>query len=99
MTSSCFRVFLSHMRRIIVFVLCGFLMSTGGARAADAMNAVAERYAHLVLALGQHDPDYVDAFYGPPEWKTQAEMEKKSLDAIGAEAGELMQTLRVERKA
>ena len=53
------------------------------------MNAVAERYAHLVLALGQHDPDYVDAFYGPAEWKTQAEKEKKSLDAIGAEAAEL----------
>jgi hypothetical protein len=42
------------------------------ARAADDMDAVAERYAHLVLALGQHDPDYVDAFYGPTEWKTQA---------------------------
>ena len=40
-------------------------------------------------ALGQHDPDYVDAFYGPAEWKTQAEKEKKSLDAIGAEAAEL----------
>ena len=50
-------------------------------------------YAHLVLALGQHDPDYVDAFYGPPEWKTQAEKEKKSLDAIGAEAAELSATL------
>jgi hypothetical protein len=46
------------------------------------MNAVAEQYAHLVLALGQYDPDYVDAFYGPPEWKTQAKKEKKSLDAI-----------------
>ena len=57
------------------------------------MNAVAERYAHLVLALGQHDPDYVDAFYGPAEWKTQAEKEKKSLDAIGAEAAELIATL------
>jgi len=57
------------------------------------MNAVAEQYAHLVLALGQHDPDYVDAFYGPAEWKTQAEKEKKSLDAIGAEAAELTATL------
>jgi hypothetical protein len=46
-----------------------------------------------VLALGQHDPDYVDAFYGPTEWKTQAEKEKKSLDAIGAEAAELSATL------
>ena len=82
------------MRRIFVFVLCGFLMSSGGAQAADAMNAVAERYAHLVLALGQHDPDYVDAFYGPAEWKAQAEKEKKSLDAIGAEAAQLSATLR-----
>jgi hypothetical protein len=81
------------MRRILVFVICGFLMSSGGAQAEDAMNAVAERYAHLVLALGQHDPDYVDAFYGPPEWKTKAEKEKKSLDAIGAEAAELIATL------
>src|SRR5437773_12551631 len=82
------------MRRIFVFVLCGFLMSSGGAQAAtDALNAVAERYAHLVLALGQHDPDYVDAFYGPAEWKTQAEKKKKSLDAIGAEAAELIAAL------
>src|SRR5437879_3800281 len=81
------------MRRIFVFVLCGFLMSSGGAQAADDMNAVSERYAHLVLALGQHDPDYVDAFYGPPEWKTQAEKEKKSMYAIGAEAAELIATM------
>lgn len=57
------------------------------------MNAVAERYVHLVLALGQHDPDYVDAFYGPAEWKTEAEKEKKLPDAIGAEAAELSATL------
>jgi hypothetical protein len=68
-------------------------MSSGAAQAADAMNAVAEPYAHLVLALGQHDPDYVDAFYGPAAWKTQAEKEKKSLDTIGAEAAELSATL------
>ena len=63
----------SMHRTLFAFVLCALLMSSGGARAADDMNAVAERYAHLVLALGQHDPDYVDAFYGPAEWKTQAE--------------------------
>jgi hypothetical protein len=57
------------------------------------MDAVAERYVHLVLALGQHDPDYVDAFYGPAEWKAQAQKEKKSLDAIGTEAAELSATL------
>jgi hypothetical protein len=57
------------------------------------MNDVAERYVRLVLALGQHDPDYVDAFYGPADWKTEAEQQKKSLEAIGAEAAKLSVTL------
>jgi hypothetical protein len=89
------------MRRVLfLFVLSSLVSVSGNAHAtADDMNPLAERYAHLVLALGQHDPDYVDAFYGPAEWKTQAEKEKKSLDAIGAEAAELMQKLRVERTA
>jgi len=38
-------------------------------------------------------------FTGPAEWKTQAEKEKKSLDAIGAEAAELMKKLMVDRTA
>ena len=53
------------------------------------LNALAERYVHLVLAMGQHDKDYVDAFYGPAEWKTAAEKEKKPLDAIREEAMQL----------
>src|SRR5919197_4746455 len=83
------------MRRLFsVFVLSVLLLSNTDAQApTNGMNAVAERYVHLVLALGQHDPDYVDAFYGPAEWKTQAEKDKKSLDAIGAEAGELLAEL------
>jgi hypothetical protein len=80
----------SSMRRIFVFVLCGFLVSSASVLAADDMDAVAERYAHVVLSVGQHDPDYVDAFYGPAEWKTQAAKEKKSLDEIGAEAEKLV---------
>jgi hypothetical protein len=86
------------LEKLSLFVLCGLVAVSGSARAAgDPMNTVAERYVHLVLALGQHDPDYVDAFYGPPEWKTQAEKEKKSLDAIGAAAQELSATLNRNR--
>jgi len=85
--------------RQILFLFCGLIVSNAEARAADPMNAVAEKYVHLVLALGQHDQDYVDAFYGPAEWKTQAEAQKQSLDAIAAEAATLLQQLRVERTA
>src|SRR5262245_10174774 len=77
------------MQRAILCVFFGLIASSVCARADDPMNVIAEKYVHLVLALGQHDPDYVDAFYGPAEWKTQAEKEKQSLDAIGAESKEL----------
>src|ERR1043166_5991828 len=87
------------MRPILFLILYGLIASSGGARAADAMNAIAERYAHLVLALGQHDPDYVDAFYGPAEWKTRAEKEKKSLDQISAEGEALIAELKVKGEA
>ena len=70
------------MRRLL---LLGLIVLTTTTRAADSIDAVAQRYAHLVLALGQHDPDYVDAFYVEG---AQTEKEKKSLDAIGAEAAE-----------
>ena len=43
----------------------------------------------LVLALGQHDADYVDAYYGPPEWRKEAETRKLPLAEIDSEAAAL----------
>jgi len=51
--------------------------------AAEPMNRIAESYVRLVLAIGQHDPDYVDAYYGPPEWRQAAESDSLPLDSIG----------------
>ncbi|MCU7494122.1 MAG: hypothetical protein HF314_07510 [Ignavibacteria bacterium] len=33
------------------------------------MNRIAETYVRLVLNVGQYDDGYVDAYYGPREWK------------------------------
>src|SRR5438093_1440034 len=55
---------------------------------ATSLNKIAEAYVKLVLALGQHDPDYVDAYYGPPEWKQQLQG-KKPLDSLALEANRL----------
>jgi hypothetical protein len=57
------------------------------------MNAVAERYVKLVLAVGQHDPAYVDAYYGPPEWKAEADTAKRPLTEIDADAAEQLEVL------
>jgi len=37
------------------------------------MDSIAERYVKLVLKVGVYDPDYVDAYYGPEEWKPSGE--------------------------
>jgi hypothetical protein len=56
---------------------------------ADPLRAIAERYVKLVLAVGQHDADYVDAFYGPAEWRTEAASARLGLPAIDAQAAAL----------
>ncbi len=69
-------------------VLCATLLGLAVVHAAEneTMNALAERYVKLVLALGQHDADYVDAYYGPPEWKKEAEQAKRPLAQINRDA-------------
>ena len=62
----------------------------GQAQSDTDMNDLAERYVKLVLAMGQHDSDYVDAYYGPEEWCAEAEGRQMTLDQIGAEAGVLV---------
>jgi hypothetical protein len=57
------------------------------------MNGIAESYVKLVLAVGQHDTDYVDAYYGPPEWRTDAETRKRPLAEIRTEAESLIASL------
>lgn len=37
------------------------------------MNSIAEGYVKLVLEVGKYDPMYVDAYYGPKEWKPKEE--------------------------
>ncbi len=59
-----------------------------------ALSPLAERYIVLVLSVGKHDPDYVDAFYGPPELKAEAERRALGLPEILGEAQELLNQLR-----
>jgi hypothetical protein len=79
----------SHGAWIAVAVAAGI----GGATRGDTnqMQGLAEQYVKLVLAVGQHDADYVDAFYGPPEWRAAAV--KRPLTEIDAEAAGVLARL------
>jgi hypothetical protein len=63
-------------------------------RSASSLNSVAESYVKTVLALGAHDADYVDAYYGPAEWRAEVGRTKASLPAIRAKADALLDQLR-----
>lgn len=46
------------------------------------MNSIAEQYVKLILAIGQHDADYVDAYYGPKKWQDETSKNKKPLTIL-----------------
>ena len=62
------------------------------------VDRIAEDYVKLVLAVGQHDADYVDAFYGPAEWKKAAEGSKTPLAQLKTRASALIAALEKERQ-
>lgn len=50
------------------------------------MNDAAERYVKLVLAMGEHDADYVDAYYGPAAWREEVRTTRPTLPFVRAAA-------------
>jgi len=81
---------LNLARLVAVVLLAAVAVAAQPVRLPLPMNTIAERYVKLVLAVGQHDADYVDAFYGPAEWKAEAERRKVPLPEIDASAGRLI---------
>lgn len=56
-----------------------------------ALSGWAADYVRLVLAVGRHDANFVDAYYGPPAWKAEAEAgDPRPLSALRAEAGRIL---------
>jgi len=65
------------------------LSAASCARKSEDMNSLAERYVKLILAIGHHDPNYVDAYYGPAEWKPA----KQPIENLATEASALLDAI------
>ena len=60
------------------------------------INDVAKGYVRLVLNAGQYDPDFVDAYYGPPEWRpseTNLQLDSVAYENLNAIADSLLNNL------
>ena len=58
---------------MLLLAACGGAGTPPAVSKSAGLDGVAEAYVRLVLAVGRHDPLYVDAYYGPPAWKTIAD--------------------------
>lgn len=47
----------------------------------------------LVLAVGRHDPAYVDAYFGPSRWRSDATRDGADLDALARDAAAILAEL------
>ncbi|WP_295800378.1 hypothetical protein [uncultured Microbulbifer sp.] len=57
------------------------------------LDQLAEDYVRLVLTLGNHDKSYVDAYYGPAEWKTAATGDRATAAELANRAEQLLAQL------
>lgn len=59
----------------------------------NRLNLLAEEYVRLALAMDAHDPGYVDAYFGPPVWKKEAQLNRLELKEIESRSSLLLDDL------
>ncbi len=74
-------------------------MAFAGSAFAATVQDVAERYTRLVLAIGVHDPAYVDAYYGPAQLQEQVTRDRQPLPAIRTDVELVLKDLAPQRAA
>lgn len=72
---------------------------TAADRRAPSLDAVAEQYVRLSLEIGAHEDGYIDAYYGPAQWKEEAEASPRSASALREAVRELLADLDPVRQA
>ena len=48
----------------------------------DNLDAIARDYVALILEIGEREPGYVDAYYGPPEWQAAAKAAPRTVPQL-----------------
>jgi hypothetical protein len=89
------------LRSCLAALLLTLLAAAGPARAAshDSLDAVARDYVQLALELGERDDGYVDAYYGPAEWRAAAHANPRTLPQLAEAARALHRRVQAIRTA
>jgi len=76
----------------LLFVLIG--AACAGIARHSTLEDSARDYVHLVLEIGAHEEGYIDAYYGPAKWKTEAEAHPRTIAELKTEADRIQAALR-----
>ena len=55
----------------------------------DSLDEIAADYVQMTLEIGEREPGYVDAYYGPAEWRDAAKAAPRSVADLAKEAAAL----------
>jgi len=87
------RIFMRNLLPGLFLLLAGCSLAHPPMTTAASMNPIAESYVRLVLSVGEHDADYVDAYYGASEWRDEAKRQRVELPALHDKAEALLRDL------
>ncbi|WP_106640365.1 hypothetical protein [Allosphingosinicella vermicomposti] len=72
---------------LLSFVFLAACVSSDGAH--HSLDEIAADYVQMTLEIGEREPGYVDAYYGPKEWQDAAKAAPRSLADLAEEASRL----------
>ncbi len=81
------------MRLLASLFVLFFAISASAVERRTMLDEAAQDYVHLVLEIGAHEKDFVDAYFGPPEWRIEAEAHPRNISELKAEADRIQSTL------
>jgi hypothetical protein len=71
---------------LLALLLAACATTAAGPDESDSIDAIAADYVRLQLAIGEKEEGYVDAYYGPPEYREQARTEAAATSLGGLRA-------------
>lgn len=88
--------------KLILSIACALALyvSPAAAQRPDDLDAIARDYVRTMLEIGARDDGFVDAYYGPPEWRTEAAANPRSLEDLAVAVNGLQgraEAIRAER--
>jgi hypothetical protein len=81
------------MRLLALPFVLFFAMFANAAERRTTLDEAAQDYVRLVLEINTHEKNFVDAYFGPPEWRVDAEAHPRNISELKAEADRIQSTL------